>query len=60
MRERLLFLFEDRLDLSFADCTFHRGVVLFVLIGIRDRERRDSFLNRVPGELILRQVLSAM
>src|SRR5580704_137503 len=40
-------LFEDRLDLSVANRTFQRGVVLFVLIGIRDRESGDSFVENV-------------
>src|ERR1035438_8122694 len=40
-------LFDDRFDLSLADRTFERAVVLLVLIGIRDRESGDSFVESV-------------
>jgi hypothetical protein len=40
-RERPTFPFQDRLDLSVPDRTFERGVVIFVLVGARDRVSGD-------------------
>ena len=40
-------LFEDRIDLSVADRAFERGVVLFVLVGVRDGESDERLVERV-------------